>query len=72
MISALGAICSLGGNIFIILKKRVGWVIWIIGNILWILYNFISKFNAPMVIMYLVYAIINIIGFIKWGKKGID
>ena len=41
---------------------------WILGNIFWILYNFITAFNLPMVLMYLVYLIINIIGFIAWGK----
>ena len=69
LVSTLGSIFSLAGNIFIILKKRVGWLLWIIGNLLWILYNFLSEFNFPMVLMYLVYMIINITGFIKWKKK---
>ena len=68
VVSALGALFSLSGNLLIMLKKRIGWVTWIIGNILWILYNFITEFNLPMVLMYLVYLIINIIGFIAWGK----
>ena len=47
-------------------KKRVGWLAWIVGNILWIVINFIDVLNIPMVIMYVVYLIINIGGYIKW------
>ena len=68
-VSILGAIFSLGGNVLIMLKKRSGWLMWIFGNICWILYNFLTNFNLPMVLMYLVYLIINIIGFIKWKDK---
>ena len=68
ILSILGAIFSLGGNILIMLKKRSGWIAWIIGNILWIITNFLSVINWPMVIMYLVYMIINIIGFFRWKK----
>lgn len=69
ILSILGTIFSLGGNILIILKKRSGWLAWIIGNILWIGINFLGTMNWPMVLMYLVYIIINISGFIKWSKK---
>ena len=65
-LSILGMIFSLGGNILIMEKKRVGWLAWIVGNVLWILINFIDALNIPMVIMYVVYLIINIGGYIKW------
>lgn len=68
-VSILGSVFSLSGNIFIILKRRVGWLLWIIGNLLWILYNFLSEFNLPMVLMYVVYLIMNIAGFIRWKRK---
>lgn len=69
LVSTLGTICSLGGNILIMLKKKSGWLIWILGNILWIVYNFLSEFNLPMVLMYLVYGVLNIIGFVRWLKQ---
>lgn len=65
-LSILGMIFSLGGNILIMEKKRIGWLAWIVGNILWIVINFIDVLNIPMVIMYVVYLIINIGGYIKW------
>lgn len=69
VVSVLGALCSLFGNVLIMLKKRSGWIVWIVGNILWIVYNFLSEFNLPMVTMYIVYAIINVCGFVKWKKQ---
>ena len=66
ILSILGAIFSLGGNILIMLKKRSGWIAWIVGNFLWIAVNIIGVFNLPMVLMYIAYFIINIGGFIKW------
>lgn len=68
-VSVLGALCSLLGNVLIMLKKKSGWIVWIAGNILWIVYNFLSEFNLPMVFMYIVYAIINVCGFAKWKKQ---
>lgn len=69
ILSILGAVFSLGGNILIILKKRMGWLAWIFGNIAWIAVNVVGPFNLPMVIMYTVYFIINLVGFIKWKDK---
>lgn len=66
ILSILGFIFSIGGNILIMLKKRSGWLAWIIGNFLWIAVNIIGVFNLPMVLMYIVYFIINISGFLKW------
>ena len=69
ILSILGAAFSLGGNVLIMLKKRMGWLMWILGNIAWIAVNIIGTFNLPMVIMYIVYFIINVAGFIKWKDK---
>jgi nicotinamide riboside transporter PnuC len=60
---------SLGGNLLIIKKKKSGWITWIIGNLLWILINFVDTLNIPMVLMYVVYFIINVCGYIEWSKK---
>lgn len=68
MLSVLGSVFSLGGNVLIALRKRIGWLTWIVGNILWILVNFLSEMNVPMVLMYCVYMIINVVGFVKWKE----
>lgn len=69
ILSILGAAFSLGGNILIMLKKRMGWLMWILGNIAWIAVNIVGPFNLPMVIMYVVYFIINVAGYVKWKDK---
>ena len=69
VLSILGMLFSLGGNIFIIKKKRIGWLAWIVGNILWILINFLDVLNIPMVCMYVVYLMIYISGYIEWRRK---
>ena len=69
ILSILGAAFSLGGNILIMLKKRIGWLMWIFGNIAWIVVNIVGPFNLPMVVMYVVYFIINVAGYIKWKDK---
>ena len=66
VLSIAGCVLSLLGNILIALKRRSGWIAWIIGNIAWVAYNFIGDINVPMVVMYCVYFVLNIFGFIKW------
>ena len=68
ILSILGSVFSLDGNILIALRKRIGWLMWIVGNILWILVNFLGEMNVPMVLMYCVYMIINVVGFVKWKE----
>lgn len=68
-LSILGMLFSLGGNLLLIKKKKSGWLTWIIGNLLWIIVNFIGELNIPMVLMYVVYFIINVCGYIEWTKK---
>ena len=68
ILSIIGTILSLGGNIFIAKKNRIGWLIWLIGNVVWIAVNFLGNPNIPMVLMYVIYMIINIIGFMKWKE----
>lgn len=68
-LSILGMLFSLGGNLLLIKKKKSGWLTWIIGNLLWIIVNFIGELNIPMVLMYIVYFIINVCGYIEWTKK---
>lgn len=68
ILSIIGTILSLGGNIFIAKKNRMGWLMWLIGNVVWIAVNFLGNPNIPMVLMYVVYMVINIVGFMKWKE----
>ena len=68
IISAIATICSLYGNYLVIKKNKFGFVIWLISNILWILINFIGVLNISQVIMFVIYGILNIYGWIKWKQ----
>lgn len=69
ILSILGSVFSLGGNILIAHKKRFGWLWWIAGNGAWIVVNFLGQMNVPMVLMYVVYFIINVTGYKEWRKE---
>ena len=69
VLSIISCVLAITGNMFINFKKRIGFIIWILSNISCIIVNFIGYTNYPQVLMYIVYAIINIDGFIRWKRK---
>lgn len=68
-ISTIALIFALTGNILVNFRKKLGFVIWTLSNILWIAVNLLGTLNIPQVIMYLVYITLNIQGFIVWSRK---
>ena len=68
-LSIIALIFSLVGNILVNFKKKLGFIIWTVSNVFWIVVNFIGDMNYPQVIMYLVYAGLNVQGYINWSKK---
>ena len=68
ILSGLALALSLTGNILINHKKRTGYVLWIASNVFWVLVNFIDHMNVYQVIMYIVYTVLNVMGFIRWGN----
>lgn len=69
VLSVLALVMSLTGNIFINFKKRFGYIVWIVSNVLWIIINFTDHLNVSQVIMYLVYTVLNAQGYILWSKN---
>ena len=69
IISTLALILALIGNILVNFRKKFGFIVWTLSNIVWIMVNFLGTMNIPQVIMYVVYMILNIQGFIVWSKK---
>ena len=68
ILSIFGLISTISGNLLINYRRKIGFLVWIVGNILWILVNVFGTFNLYMVIMYVLYAILNVDGWIKWSK----
>ena len=67
-LSILATIGSITGNIFINFKKKIGFIIWTIANVLWIIVNLIGSVNIPQIIMFSAYSVLNIWGYVKWNK----
>ena len=72
IVSVISLILSLCGNILINHKKKIGFIVWILSNISWIIVNFMGDPNYPQILMYVVYLILNIIGYCRWNsaRKG--
>jgi len=68
ILSIFGLVSTISGNVLINYRRKIGFLVWIIGNILWILVNVFGTFNVFMVIMYVLYAVLNVDGWIKWSK----
>ena len=68
-LSIIALILSLIGNILVNYKKKLGFIIWISSNVFWIAVNFMGEMNYPQVIMYLIYAGLNVQGYINWRKS---
>ena len=68
-LSIIALILSLIGNILVNYKKKLGFIIWISSNVFWIIVNFVGEMNYPQVIMYLIYAGLNVQGYINWSRK---
>ena len=68
-LSIIALILSLVGNILVNYKKKLGFIIWISSNVFWIVINFLGDVNYPQVIMYIIYAVLNVQGYINWSKS---
>ncbi len=68
-LSIIALILSLVGNVLVNYKKKLGFVIWISSNVFWIIVNFLGDVNYPQVIMYLIYAGLNVQGYMNWRKS---
>lgn len=70
VVSTLGLVGAIAGNILVNYQKRSGLVIWFISSMFWIAYNFLPDvtFNWQQVIMYLIYSALNVHGFWNWTR----
>lgn len=68
-LSILSLVLSLTGNILVNYKMRYGFIVWIASNFSWIAVNLVGETNWPQIIMFVIYAGLNVQGFIIWSKK---
>ncbi len=68
IVSVLALVASLTGNTLINFKKKVGFIVWILSNILWIVVNLMGTPNWSQIIMFIVYMALNVHGYVTWTK----
>ena len=65
----IALILSILGNILITGKKKVGFIVWIVSNCIWIYTNIQKGDNLQQNIMFGLYILLNIIGYINWNRE---
>lgn len=69
IVSFVAMLCSFLGNGLINYKKKIGYVVWIVSNLLWVIVNLMGEPNACQIMMFVGYAGFNIHGWMKWTKE---
>ena len=69
IISFLALLFSITGNTLVNFRKKSGFVWWIASNVLWIAVNFIGPTNWSQVALFVIYAALNVHGYIQWSSK---
>ena len=69
VVSFIAMLCSFGGNGLINFKRKSGYVVWIVSNVLWVAVNLMSQPNACQIAMFIGYAAFNVHGWLKWTAE---
>ena len=60
-------IIGLTGTLLVTYKNKTGFIFWIFGNCLWLIYGFITK-QYFFAFQYIIFTGLAIFGFLKWTK----
>ena len=52
ILSLIATVSSITGNIFINHKRKVGFIIWAVANVIWILVNCMGELNYPQICIF--------------------
>lgn len=66
----ISAFLGIAGGILNVLKNKWGFLIWFVGNILWVVYGLMTK-QYYFVMQYAVFTSISIWGFKRWLSEEI-
>ena len=64
MLEIIATSLSVVGSIYVAYRKRVGFLIWIVANFLWIAFGYMNQ-HYGMTVLFTVYLITSFIGYIK-------
>lgn len=63
------AIVSIIGTIANAYRRRWGFVVWLVTNITWCVYDYLQQEYAQSA-LFGVYAILAVVGWVQWGREG--
>lgn len=66
----ISAIIAVTGTLLITFKNKIGFLFWIIGNALWVIYGLITKQYFFMT-QYIIFTLLAIFGFVRWFQEDI-
>lgn len=69
VVSFCAFLLSISGNFLVNCQKKSGFVLWIVSNALWVAVNFIGPTNWSQVALFVIYALLNVHGYIRWSRK---
>lgn len=67
--SWVAAFFTLAGVVLLARKRRVGWVVCVVGNVLWISYALATR-QWPILMLDGVFLVVNALGWRAWGNGG--
>ena len=69
ILSIIALAFSIIGNLLVNYKKKMGFIIWTVSNVFWIVINILGSPNYPQIIMYLIYVGLNLQGYKNWSEE---
>ena len=68
VVSLIAFCLTISGNLLINNKKKFGFIVWTLGDIVWIFIEFMFGVNWFRFMMFFTYILVNIDGYRKWLK----
>lgn len=72
IMSILGMLFSIAGNLLLARKSAIGFWCFLLGNIMWIGYSLMFNLNVPMIMQYSIFSVINVYGIYRYRKDKRD
>ena len=64
----ISALIAVAGTLLVAFKNKIGFLVWVIGNLLWVSYGALTK-QYFFMSQYIIFTVISAFGFIKWLKE---
>lgn len=70
ILEIISAVIAVAGTLFITFKMKTGFLLWVVGDILWLIYGAVTQQYFFMG-QYIVFTVLAAFGFIKWFKDDV-